>query len=716
MPKGGGRGYTGARYSFQRFEENSFVEIKRMQTWKLKKRNVSRPSELNRKWKTRLVGIALILATLVTGVYDFPVAWNKVAEAAQAKTGWSVPLLNDQPFRLGLDLQGGTHLVYEADMSQIPEEDRDNALEGVRDVIERRVNAFGVAEPVVQTTSTGGTYRVIVELAGVLDVKEAIAQIGETPVLEFKEPGQELARDATAEELAQLETAQAADRATAADVLRRARAGENFDALVAELSEDRNKELSKGVLDGLSLASPLYAPMVQAIVDSVTQPGRVVPKVVDSAEGLMVEKYVSQEQNTDMLLSHILVCWNGTTGCTSEYGQIDASLSIEKVKQEATPENFAELAKQYSSDTSGDGTGDLGWVAPGEMVPSFDLAASTLAVGQISDVVETEYGYHLIYKRDARPVTTYTVQRILLPLTDITDIVGDVSPWKNTELSGKYLKRSAVQFDPTTSAPIISLEFNGEGADLFGTLTERLVGQPIAIFLDGEVISSPVVNQAIYGGQAVISGDFTLEEAKLLSQRLNAGALPVPVNLISQETVGPTLGLVSLQRSVQAALIGFALVVLFMATVYRLPGLLAALALVLYAFMNLAAYRVFGVTITLAGIAGFVLSLGIAVDANVLIFERFRDEFRSGRELVPAMDDGFKRAWAPIRDGHLTTLISAVVLYSFSSSFVRGFALTLAIGVLLSLFTAITVTRSYMVNVREWKWFKNPRLYSLKSK
>jgi len=530
--------------------------------------------------------------------------------------------------------------------------------------------------------------------------------------LEFKEPGQELARDATPEELAQLETAQAADRATAADVLRRARAGENFDALVAEFSVDPNKETTKGVLDGLSTAG-LYAPMVQAIIDTYTQAGRVVPKVVESLEGLIVEKYLSQEQDTDMLLSHILVCWEGTTRCDSTIPQIEASLKIGQVKEQATPENFAELALQYSSDTSGDGTGDLGWVAPGEMVLPFELAARELAVGSISDVVETEFGYHLIYKREERPVTTYTVQRVLLPLTQITGIVGDVSPWKNTELSGKHLKRSSVQFDPTTNEPIISIEFNDEGSDLFAQLTERLVGMPVAIFLDGEVISSPVVNQAIYGGQAVISGDFTLEEAKLLSQRLNAGALPVPVNLISQETVGPTLGLASLEKSVQAALIGFGLVALFMAVVYRVPGLVAVVALVLYAMLNLAAYRFFGVTITLAGIAGFVLSLGIAVDANVLIFERFRDEFRSGRDLVPAMDDGFTRAWAPIRDGHLTTLISAVVLYSFSSSFVRGFALTLAIGVLLSLFTAIVVTRTYLTNVRGWKWLKNPRLYSL---
>ncbi len=688
-----------------------------MQTWKLKKRSASHASgKAPKQWKTVATGIALLVATAVSAVYDFPMIWNDSAAFVQAKTGWQPPVLNEKAYRLGLDLQGGTHLVYEADMGQILEADRTTALEGVRDVIERRVNAFGVSEPVVQTTSTGGTYRVIVELAGVLDVKEAIAQIGETPVLEFKEPGQELARQPTAEEQAQLDTAQTADRANAAAVLKRAQNGENFDALVAELSLDKGKEATKGVLDGLVAGTNLYAPMVQAVIDSGTRSGRVVPKVVESAEGLIVEKYVEQKKNTDMQLSHILVCWKGTTGCTSEQSELDASLLIQKIKGEATAQNFADLAKQYTADTSGDGTGDLGWVATGQMVAPFEAASLALKVGEISDVVATEFGYHLIYKRAERPVTAYTIQRILLPFTQVTDIVGDVSPWKNTDLSGKDLKRASVQFDQNTSQPIVSLQFNDEGAKIFGDLTARLVGLPIAIFLDGQPISTPNVNQAIYGGQAVITGNFTLEEAKVLAQRLNAGALPVPVSLLSQETVGPTLGLASLHKSVQAALIGFALVAIFMIAVYRLPGVLATMALVLYAFLNLAAYRLFGVTITLAGIAGFVLSLGIAVDANVLIFERIRDEYRSGRDLIPSIDDGFVRAWAPIRDGHVTTLISAGVLYSFSSSFVRGFALTLAVGVLLSLFTAITVTRAYMGNARSCKWLQNPRLYSLSRK
>jgi protein-export membrane protein SecD len=687
-----------------------------MQTWKIRKQGTAGRTGAGAKWKTRAAAVLLLLATFVAGMYDFPFVWNGAAGLVEAKTGWRPPTLSDDPHRLGLDLRGGTHLVYEADMAQIPEADRLEALEGARDVIERRVNAFGVSEPVVQTTSTGGAYRVIVELAGVLDVREAIAQIGETPVLEFKEPGLELAREATPEEQAQLETAQAADRASAEDALRRALSGENFDALVAELSADANKEATKGVLDGIAPGTNLYSPMAQAVIDARTAPGRVVPKVVESQEGLIVEKFVSQSRSTDMLLSHILICWKGAVGCAAEIPQIEASLKTASVREQVTPENFAELAGQYSSDKSGDGTGDLGWVAPGDLVPPFELAARGLAVGAISGPVETEYGYHLIYKRDERPVTTYAIQRILFPTTRLTDIVGDASPWKNTELSGKHLARSVVQFDQTTGEPIISLAFNGDGADLFGTLTERLVGSPIAIFLDGQIISSPVVNQAIYGGQAVISGNFTLDEAKLLSQRLNAGALPVPVELLSQQTVGPTLGAASLDMSVKASLVGFGLVALYMVAYYRLAGLFSVVALVLYAFLNLAVYRAFGVTITLSGIAGFVLSLGMAVDANVLIIERMKDEVAGGRDLTIALREGFARAWPAIRDGNVATLVVAVVLYVFSASFIRGFALMLGIGVLVSLVTAIGATRAYMMAAFPAKVLRWPCLSGLSSK
>lgn len=686
-----------------------------MQTWKVKRSTQKRTKET--PWRHRLLFIGVLVIVLVVGVYVQPAAWNASVRSLGEKTGQDVSrfMRDESILRLGLDLQGGTHLVYEADMSQIPAADRPEALEGVRDVIERRVNAFGVSEPVVQTTTTGDHYRIIAELAGITDVDEAIRLIGETPVLEFKEPGQEVLRDPTPEESAELERRQAEDRAAAEAVLARAKAGEDFDALVAELSIDSRKDTTKGVIEGITPSADVFTESLKTIQSSRLQPGAILASLEETPDGINVIKYVGASAATEMHVSHILICFEGKSGCANPISALDASIQIQDIKSQVTVDNFADLARQYSTDPSvANNGGDLGWLAPGSSVAAFELAASALAPGQISDVVETEFGYHLILKQEERSTEATTLQRIVLPYTTLYDVLPDVSPWKNTALSGKQLERSAVQFDQKTGTPYVSIQFNKEGGDLFGELTERLQGQYIGIFLDGTAISTPVVNQPIYGGQAIIEGGFTIEEAKLLSQRLNAGALPVPVDLVSQQTVGPTLGAVSLHKSVQAGLIGFVLVALFMLVVYRLAGLAATLALGFYAVLNLAIYKFFGVTMTLSGVAGFVLSIGIAVDANVLIIERFKEEFRAGRDVKGALDEGFKRAWAAIRDGNITTLIAAGVLYWFSTSFIRGFALTLSIGVLVSMFTAIFVTRIILKNLLEIKKLHAPWLYAVR--
>ena len=238
----------------------------------------------------------------------------------------------------------------------------------------------------------------------------------------------------------------------------------------------------------------------------------------------------------------------------------------------------------------------------------------------------------------------------------------------------------------------------------------------IGIFLDGEAISTPVVQEAIYGGEATIQGSFTIQEAKVLAQRLNAGALPVPIDLLSQQTVGPTLGQESLDASVYAALIGIALLAIFLVLYYRLSGALALLALMVYVAVNLALYRWLDVTMTLAGIAGFILSMGMAVDANVLIFERLKEELKSGRDLPTAIDEGFRRAWTSIRDGNMTTLIAAAVLFSMSTSFIKGFALTLALGIIVSMGTAILVTRVLLKWISGFKGFRHTGLYGVKKK
>jgi len=406
-----------------------------------------------------------------------------------------LPLLPEIPFKLGLDLQGGSHLVYEADLSNVEETEYSSAMEGLRDVIERRVNLFGVQEPVVQTQEARGHYRLIVELAGIIDPAEAIKMIGQTPFLEFKEPK------------------------------------DNYEEILI------NNQ-----------------------------------KVIESGEG------------------------------------------------------------------------------------------------ELED------------------------------------------PYQTTVLTGKYLKKAELGFEQTaTYKSLVLLQFNDEGSKIFEDLTSRNVGKPLAIYIDGLPISAPVVQEVISGGKAQITGNFTIEEAKALARNLSAGALPVPIKLISQQSVGPTLGKISLEKSLKAGILGFLAVILFMILFYRLPGILSALALGIYAAIVLSLFKLIPVTLTLAGIGGFILSIGMAVDANVLIFSRMREELKWGKSFAQSVEEGFNRAWPSIRDGNLTTLLVAVILFGFGTSFIKGFALTLSLGILISMFSAIFITKNFLrcfvkTRLENWKW------------
>ena len=382
----------------------------------------------------------------------------------------------DLNLSLGLDLAGGSHLVFEADLSKISPHKQKSAVESLKNIIERRVNLFGVSEPNVQTSSFGGHERVVVDLPGVKDTKEASALIGATAQLVFAE--------------------------------------------VEEVPAD--------------------------------------------------------------------------TGAT----------------------------------------------------PSAEF--------------------------------------------------------KFTDLTGAYLSDAKVTFDSNVGKPVVAINFTQEGGQKFAELTKKNVGKPLAIFLDDEIISAPIVQEEITGGSAVISGNFTLDEAKKLVIQLNAGALPVPVSLVEERTIGPALGVESVSKSIRAGLVGLSMVLLFMVLSYGKLGLVADFALIVFAAITLALYKLIPVTLTLPGIAGFLLSVGMAVDSNILIFERFKEERRQ-RDLVNALEVSFGRAWDSIRDANIATLVTAFILanpldwqFLHTSGPVRGFALTLALGIVISLFTGVVVSRNLL--------------------
>lgn len=413
------------------------------------------------------------------------------------------------PFKLGLDLAGGSHLVYEADVSGIDPAEVPELMGVLRDVIERRINVFGVSEPIIQVESSSFVTdepieRLVVELPGVTDVSQAIEEIGRTPLLEFK---------------------------------------------------------------------------------------------------LLDEDILAQQQTLDSL---------------------DAMATA---------------------------------------------SGSQAVVGNVR--VNGE-------------------------------VIEEQDPFVDTGLTGRYLESAALEFAGSQSGqlanePLVSVRFTPEGGELFAAITRSNVGTQLGIFLDGEMISAPVINEAITGGTAIISGGFTPEEARELAQNLSFGALPVPIELQSTQTIGASLGAEVLDKGLIAGSIGLTLVILFMMIWYRMPGLIAAISLLSYVVIMLALFQFIPVTLTAAGLAGFVLSLGMAVDANVLVFERMKEEFKRGVPSREAASVGFARAWSAIRDGNITSLLSAIILFWFGTSIVKGFALVFGIGVVISMFSALVITKTLLM-------------------
>ena len=296
-------------------------------------------------------------------------------------------------------------------------------------------------------------------------------------------------------------------------------------------------------------------------------------------------------------------------------------------------------------------------------------------------------------------------------------IKDGMETWVPTGLTGKDLTKANLSTNSQNGQWVVDLEFNGSGTKKFGDLTRQMVGQQMAIFFNGDLQSAPVIREPITGGRAQISGGdngFAYDEAKTMVDLLNAGALPVPAKIIEENTVGPTLGADSIAKSKIAGALGLGLVMIFMVLYYRAPGLIADIALVLYGIFLFAIFKAVPVTLTLAGIAGFILSIGMAVDANILIFERTKEELRAGRTLFTAINSGFDRAFTSIFDSNMTTIITCAILYFLGTSIVKGFALTLAIGVIVSMFSAITITKNFMHLAFGTGNLKNPAMFGLK--
>lgn len=655
--------------------------------------------------------ITIIIASLFMGMVALPDS-IKAKLPADPVSNW----IRNQKVTLGLDLQGGTQLDYRVDLRNIEERNADadstndvairDIVEGVRATLERRVNGLGVAEPNIYTSEVADEKHIIVELAGIKDVNEAKAIVGKTIQLEFKEPKKEEDPDALAKV-----------QAAAGETLKQALAApDKFETLgqTVQTGDGRIQFTAnnESFLNELAINQKKALPQMKA--------GEVSKELIENSgdyyvspdgqlaerKGFLILKLEKKETKdktdttqAEVKASHILIAYKGserapeTVTRTKEEALAEAGRILEEVK--AAPGDFGTLAEKYSDDPSAKGKGgDLGFFGKGKMTPEFEAAAFALSKDQISDVVETPFGFHIIQVTDKKEASTSTHAEDYFTYSQIFyDTTPD--PWKSTGLDGSHFKSASVTYDQL-GAPQVAIQFDGEGGTMFEELTDRLVNQQLAIFVGGELVSAPRVNQKIVGGQAVITGLGSLKRALQLANDLNTGAIDAPIILSGQNTISASLGADALNLSLKAAVIGLIVLVLFMLFNYRMMGFFAVLALIIYSIIIVFILKTTGIVMTLAGVAGIILSIGMAVDANILIFERSREELASGQSYIAAMSTGFDRAWSSIRDSNVSSLITCVILWFFGNSVIRGFAFMLALGIVVSMFTAINVTRTFL--------------------
>ena len=562
---------------------------------------------------------------------------------------------------LGLDLQGGSHLVYQvepvsgddASEADMPEQEDLTALQRI---IEERVNSSGLGEPIIQIL---GDDRLLIQLPGVGDPGRAKRLIGETARLEFKHRKINVERDLTTEGVI---TADDIVSVTAEPFPEELAPDAGTDETQAEPTPNPDgTPASETSADAAPEADATPAPEASADATpeaEAEEPPAPVIIIEFTPQGAAKFDEVIARLNESLQLvafnvppSSLTVAING-----NEPLEIDASAFTITKLQDSNRYMF--LYPQPTPDPDA------------ESADYHDLARAQSAVGSA-------------------------------PTVEFVETQGQVD--EDFGLGGDNLSRAYASLHAQSDQPIINLEFDSVGTRLFGEKTTEIAGintEAIAIFLDDRELVSPVVRQPITTGVAIIEGGFTLEQARDISLQLEGGRLPFPITLIQERDVDAILGADSLAKSVVAGIVGLALVFLFMTLYYRVPGLVASVALLIYAAMVLAIFKALPVTLTLSGVAATILSVGMAVDANVLIFERMKDELRNGRTLISAINIGFNRAWPAIRDSNVSTLITCGILFYFSNqlgtTIVQGFAVTLAIGVMISMFSAIVVSRTIL--------------------
>ena len=614
---------------------------------------------------------------------------------------------NPLGLKLGLDLQGGSHLVYEAALTDASGEriqPTAQQMSSLRQIIERRVNQTGLGEPLIQTL---GEDRLLVQLPGVDDPARAKAIIGETARLEFKHRQLDVPVAVELDDQSILSVAIDAfpEPAGAEAMTGEEEAG---DVAAAEEAEAMTGEEEAGDVAAAGEADAMAGEDDAGDVAAADEAGE------DDAEDVAAADEAGEDDAGDVAADDEAgemageddaedVAAAGEADEEEEAGPETAFLLVEFTEEGAELFDLIEerLLQSAINFLSGGGA------QPNRIQIDIDgeqFRTLTLQAGAFGRVEETNVFAFALLNASRQPLApTIEESRAIFgesPGVSFVEVYGAFD--EEIGLTGDDLARAYAGTHQTTGQPIVNIEFNARGARSFGELTKLIINtnDRIAIFLDDEELIAPAVDQVITGGAAFIRGDFTPERAQDISQLLEAGRLPIPIELVQERDVDAILGADSLRKSIIAGLVGLALVLVFMAAYYRVPGLIAAVALIIYGAIVLAVFKLIPVTLTLSGVAAAILSVGMAVDANILIFERMKDELRAGRTLLTSINIGFNRAWPAIRDGNVSTLITCAILFWFAdtlgASVVQGFAATLAIGVLISMFSAIVVSRTLL--------------------